>query len=43
MDLKFFQYQFWTLLKRSEKKLSSKRKFSSFLQVDSSNITLKLC
>ena len=29
-NLKVFQYRIWTSMKRSEKKLSSKRKFNTF-------------
>ena len=42
-NLKDFQYQIWTLVKRSEKLLSSKTNFSTFLQISCSNFKLKLC
>ena len=42
-NLKDFQYQIWTLVKRSEKTLSSKTNFSTFLKISCSNFRLKLC
>ena len=44
-NFKGFQYQIWTSVKRSEKQLSSKTNFSTFLYflVSSSNFRLKLC
>ena len=42
-NLKVFPYRIWTSVKRSEEQLSSKTKFSYFLQVNCSNFTLQLC
>ena len=42
-NLKVFQYRIWTSGKRSEKELSSKAKFSTFLQLSCSNFRMKLC
>ena len=39
---KVFQYQIWTLKKRSKKILSCKTNFSTFLQLSCSNYRLKL-
>ena len=39
---KVLQYQIWTSVKRSKKKLSSKTNFSTFLQLSRSNFRLKL-
>ena len=41
-NLKVFRYQIWTSVKRSEKELSSTTNFSIFLQLHSSNFSLKL-
>ena len=43
LNLKCFQYQISASVKRSEKYLSSKTIFSSFLHVSCSNYRLKLC
>ena len=40
--LKVFQHRIWISMKSSEKKLSSQRKFSPFLQFSRSNFRLKL-
>ena len=42
-NLKGFQYQIWSSVKRSGKKLSSKTNFNAFLQISCSNFRLKLC
>ena len=42
-NLKGFQYQLWTLEKRSKKWLSNKTTVSAFLQISCSNLRLKLC
>ena len=42
-NLKGFQYQIWTLVKRWGKQLSSKTNVSTFLQISYSNFRLKLC
>ena len=41
-NLKDFQQQIWTSLKRSEKELSGMTKFSTFLQISCSDFILKL-
>ena len=41
--MKCFQYQMLTSVKRSEKQLSSKRRFFPILQRNCSNFTLKQC
>ena len=43
LNLKGFQYQIWTSVKRSGKYLSSKTNFNTFLQISCSNFKLKLC
>ena len=42
-NLKVFQNRIWTSAKRLEKKFSSKTKFTTFLQISSSNFRLKKC
>ena len=42
-NLKVFRYWIWTSVKISVKKLSSKTKYSTFLQLSCSNFKLKLC
>ena len=42
-NLKGFQYQIWTSLKRLGNKLSSKTNLNAFHQISSSNFRLKLC
>ena len=42
LDFKFFQFQIWTSLKRSEKQLPSKANFCPFLQIGRTNVSLKL-
>ena len=42
-NLKGFQYQAWSSVKRSEKYLSNKTNFSIFLQINCSKFSLKLC
>ena len=39
---KVLQYQIWTSVKRSKKKLSSNKNSSTFLQLSRSNLRLKL-
>ena len=43
LNLKGFQYQIWTSLKRSGKFLSSEANFNIFSHVSCSNFRLKLC
>ena len=42
-NLKVFQYQISTSVKRSEKQLASKASFSTFLELSCLNFRLKLC
>ena len=42
LNLKFFQFQIWTSLKRSEKQLPIKTNFCPFLQIGCTNVSLKL-
>ena len=42
-NLKVFRYQILTSVKRLEKKLSSKAKFSTFQQLSCSSFRMKLC
>ena len=43
VNVKVFRYRIWTSVKRSEKYLSSKTQFTTFLQVSRSSFRLKLC
>ena len=42
-NLKGFQYQTWTSVKRSESSYQVNQNFTTFLQITGSNFNLKLC
>ena len=43
LNLNGTQYQIWPLMKRSEKQVSSRTRFVTFLQISVSNFRLTLC